>query len=192
MSNLVCVYKNFALHLNAFEFNFELSTQLELMLCEATCIFTIELFYQFQAKWVTLDFLYQHKNWWNFWKLGRSILEIEAKKEVHVQNCPCYVNFFLGLSAHLRVAWAEKLCHAPSARPHPTHLTHASSPSCCSSSHKRLLPLPLLSSQPSHEGITHIFSPNPPPPHRSSSEDQRRTTMASSSTTSTTPSSPET
>jgi hypothetical protein len=43
MSILVSIYKNFVLHLSAFEFNFELLIHLELMLCEATCIFIIEL-----------------------------------------------------------------------------------------------------------------------------------------------------
>ena len=40
---LVSIHKNFVLHLNAFEFNFELLIHLELMLWEATCIFIIWL-----------------------------------------------------------------------------------------------------------------------------------------------------
>jgi hypothetical protein len=41
MSILICINKNFVLNLNAFEFKFELLIHLELMLCEATCIFII-------------------------------------------------------------------------------------------------------------------------------------------------------
>ena len=63
---LLAFIKIFILHLNAFEFNFELLMHFELMLCEATCIFIIWLmlgiilikyyFEKLEFKWFFLNF----------------------------------------------------------------------------------------------------------------------------------------
>ena len=63
---LLAFIKFFILHLNAFEFNFELLMHFELMLCEATCIFIIWLmlgiilikyyFEKLEFKWFFLNF----------------------------------------------------------------------------------------------------------------------------------------